>query len=123
MWASFVIVLHPGTQRHPQISLVQRDHEIQVLPPHRSNQPFTICIRLWCPHWSAQNLQFKITFQFLVQLPREDRVAIVDQELLAVVTGKGSRNCCNVQAAVGWSVTLECKILRVPISSSTKTYS
>src|ERR1017187_6843379 len=89
MWASFVIVRHPGTQRHPQMSLVQRDHEIQTLPPHRSNQPFTICNRLWCPHWSAQNLQFKITSQSLVQLPREDRIAVVDQEPITVVAREG----------------------------------
>ena len=34
-----------------------------------------------------------------------------------------SRNCCKVQAAVGWAVTLQCKIRRLPTSMTTNTYS
>src|SRR5215471_8972639 len=33
-----------------------------------------------------------------------------------------SRNCCKVQAAVGCAVTLQCRMRRLPISITTKTY-
>ena len=38
---------------------------------------------------SAQNLQLKDTLKLLVQLPREDRIAVVDQELIRMVAGDG----------------------------------
>ena len=41
--------------------LVQRNHEIQALASHRADQPFAIGVRLGCTHWSAQNLQSKVT--------------------------------------------------------------
>src|SRR5205085_2087317 len=31
------------------------------------------------------------------------------------------RNCCAVQSAVGWPVTFQCRIRRVPTSKTTKT--
>jgi len=34
-----------------------------------------------------------------------------------------SRNCCKVQAAVGWAVTLHCRMRRLPTSITTNTYS
>jgi ERCC4-type nuclease len=37
--------------------------------------------------------------------------------------GMASRNSCIVQIVVGWGVTLQCTILREPISITTKTYS
>ena len=89
MWASFVIVGDPETQRPPQMALVQGNHEIQAFPAHRAHQLFTIRVRRWCPRGSAQNLQIKVTLQLLVQLPREDRIAVVDQELITMVTGNG----------------------------------
>jgi hypothetical protein len=36
--------------------------------------------------------------------------------------GMASRNCCRVHAAVGWDVTLKCRMRRVPISITMKTY-
>src|SRR4029077_8489848 len=37
--------------------------------------------------------------------------------------GMASRNCCKVQAAVGWAVTLQCRMRRLPTSITTNTYS
>src|ERR1700757_934810 len=34
-----------------------------------------------------------------------------------------SRNCCKVQAAVGWAVRLQCRMRRLPTSITTNTYS
>ena len=45
--------------------------------------------RRWRPHGSAQNLHIKVILQLLVQLPREDRIAVVDQELITMVIGNG----------------------------------
>jgi hypothetical protein len=83
------LVRDPGTQRHAEMALAQRDHEIQAFAPHRSDQPFTIRICLWSSHWRAQNLQVEVILQLLVQLPREDRIAIVDQELIRMVARDG----------------------------------
>ena len=89
VWASFVIVNHPGTQSLPQVPLVQRDHEVQTLPSHRSDQPFAVGIRLRRPHWRSQDSQPKRALEFLIQLRREDRIAIMNQELVTMTT----RNC------------------------------
>jgi len=67
------------------MALVQGNHEIQALPAHRADQSFTISVRRWCPHGSAQNFQFKVTVKFLVQLPGEDRIVVVDQELIRMI--------------------------------------
>ena len=88
------------------MALVQGNHEIQALLAHRAHQPFTARVRRWCPHWSAQNLQIKVTLKLLVQLPREDRIAVVDQELITMVTGNGFPELLSVQSAVGCTVTL-----------------
>jgi hypothetical protein len=69
--------------------LVQRNHEIQALTTHGSDQPFAIRIRLWRAHRRPQDPQPKRAFELLVQVPRENRIAIMDQELVTSVAGNG----------------------------------
>ena len=78
----------PALEASPQMPLVQRNHEIQALTTHGSDQPFAIRIRLWRAHRRPQDPQPKRAFELLVQVPRENRIAIMDQELLAVVARK-----------------------------------
>jgi len=69
--------------------LVQWNHEIQALAPHRSDQPFAIRVRFRRPHRRAQNPQPKGAFELLVQVRREDRIAAMDQELVWMVARNG----------------------------------
>src|SRR5580704_13434443 len=64
------LVRDPGTQRHAEMALAQRDHEIQAFAPHRSDQPFTIRICFRRPYRRAQHPQSKAAFELLVQVPR-----------------------------------------------------
>ena len=71
------------------MSRAQRNHEIQAFAPHRSDQPFAIGTRFRCTHGRAQDPQPKTAFELLVPLPREDRIAVMDQELVSIVAGNG----------------------------------
>jgi putative transposase len=51
-----------------------------------------------------------VACDFLVAVTARFRV------LFVFVLGMASRNCCRVQLAVGWAVTLQCRILRLPSS-------
>jgi hypothetical protein len=57
------------------------------------------------------------------QLLRKDRIPIMNQESVGGIARDASRNCCKVQAAVGWDVTLHCTMRRLPTSISTNAYS
>ncbi len=67
----------------------QRNHEIQTLAPHCSDQPFAIRVRFRCPHRRAQHSRPKRAFELLIQLRREDRIASMDQELVRMVAWNG----------------------------------
>jgi hypothetical protein len=51
--ASFIIVIYSGTQSLPQVPFVQRDHEVQTLAAHGSDQAFAVRIRLGRSYWRS----------------------------------------------------------------------
>ena len=90
-----------NTQGSPQVPLVQRNHEIQALSSYCPNQPFAMRIRMRCPNWRAHHSQAKGELQFLIQFRREDRIAVVDQEPLRMITGDGFAEPLQGHLAVG----------------------
>ena len=60
-------------------------HSRRTVPTSRSQYAFAFGARTGV----RKTFQFKITLQFLVQLTREDRIAVVDQEPITVVTRDG----------------------------------
>ena len=79
MWASFIVVNHPSVQGFPQVPLVQRDHEIQALTAHRSDQSLAICIRLGRSNGRAQHvLQQPEEAWFDVNMMQKDTVLAMD---------------------------------------------
>src|SRR6267142_1868077 len=42
----------------------------------------------------------------------EDSIAVAQQVARKLIKGKASRSCCPVHSAVGWAVTLQCKMRR-----------
>jgi hypothetical protein len=66
------------------MAIVQRDHEIQTFPSHRSDQSFAERIRLRCSNWCLQDLQSKGS-NGCVQFGRKRRVPIVNEEAVFVI--------------------------------------
>jgi hypothetical protein len=58
----------------------------------------------------------------IVEVLGEDLVSIVDQVAVPLPFPTTSRNCCRVQSAVGFAVTLICARRRVLCSITTNTY-
>jgi hypothetical protein len=86
MWSSPIVVGNPLPQDLPKMHLAQQDHVIQAFTADRSK----------CP-------------QVIVNFCRKGRIPIMNQESVGVIArGMASRNCCKVQAAVGWAVTFLC---------------
>ena len=85
MGAALVVVRHPLCQDSAQMFLVQRNHEIQTLPPYASHQTFAMGVRFWCSHGCVQHPQSK-SLELLVHLSREDRVTVTDQETVRMIT-------------------------------------
>jgi len=53
----------------------------------------------------------------------EIRVSVMDKILMRAFLPTTARNCCNVQSALGFAVTLTWAKRRVPCSMTTNTYS
>jgi hypothetical protein len=122
MWSPLIVVGYPLSQDVPEVPLAERDHVIEALTPDRSHQPFTVGIGLRRPHWSTQNPQTE-RLQVVVDLGRKDRVRIMDEEAIPVIAGDSFSKLLQGQAAVGWAVTFQCGMRRLPTSITTKAYS
>src|SRR3984893_18168053 len=89
VWASFIVMFHPRPQGPSQVPFAHWDHEIQTLASYSSDHPFAICICLRCAHRRAQYSQSEAGLEFFVQLRREDRITVMNQELVRTVIRKG----------------------------------
>src|SRR5271166_3560701 len=69
------------------MSLAQRNDKVEELSAHSADQPFAVGVRLWGSHSRPQHLKSE-RLQLTIKFGREDRVAIMDQELLAVLARK-----------------------------------
>ena len=88
MRARLVVMGNPLFQQAAEVPLAKRNDEVEKLSAHRANEPFAVRIRFWGSHWGFQNLQPE-RLKSRIEVLREDRIAVVDQELLSVVAGKG----------------------------------
>ena len=68
--------------------LAKRNHEIQTLAAHGSDQPFAVGVRLRGPRGSAQHSQPE-GLELFVDFRREDRVAVAKQKSVGVIAGNG----------------------------------
>jgi hypothetical protein len=122
MRASAIVMHNPFPQNSPQMLFVQRDQPVQARAPHASDQSFTVGIRLRRLHGGSSNFQPEGP-QLVINFRGKDRIPIMNQESVGVIAREASRNCCKVQAAVGWAVRLQCRMRRLPTSITTNTYS
>ena len=113
-----IVMGHPLCQHTPKMALIERDHEVQTLAPNAPDQPFAMGVWLRRPHRRVQYLQ--------AHRPRRsvdafgiDAVAIMDDESVQLIAGRDHPDCCEVHAAVGCSVTFQCRIRRLPSSKTT----
>src|SRR5579864_2707210 len=63
MRASAIVMHNPLPQNFPQVLFVQRDHPVQALAPHASDESFTIsiCLRLWSAKIQDGSFQINVT--------------------------------------------------------------
>jgi len=80
-----VVVSYPFPKNPSQVSFVQRNHEIQALPPDGPYQPFTISVCLWRPHRRLQNLQAHRLDSY-IQIRRIDAVPFVAASAITSVS-------------------------------------
>ena len=116
-----IVVSDPHVKDSTEMSLAERDHEVQALAAQGADQTFTERIRL---RNANRRLEYHQTHGFKgpVDLFRVNRVAIVDHEPVRVWSpGTTIRNCCAVHSAVGCAVTFPCTMRRVPTSRTTNT--
>ena len=121
MWASFIIVSHPGPQGSTELSFVERDHEIQALSSYRSHQSFTIGIRLRFSDRRTQYSESEGAFHFRVQLRRKDGIAVVDEELIGMIARKGVPQLLERPLRRRMSCHIAMQDARLPISRATNT--
>ena len=102
--APLVIVIEEQSKRAPERPLIPHDDVIEALSPQSPDQ----ALREWILPRRARR-GHDILGPEAVQEPSEvrsvDAVAISQQIASAMRSGKASRICCRVHAAVGWSVT------------------
>jgi hypothetical protein len=55
--SSSIVMSDPLTKNTAQLSLVQRDHKVPALAPHRAHQSFTKCVRGWRAHRRLEDHQ------------------------------------------------------------------
>src|SRR5262249_48543635 len=77
MGVALIVMANPITQNGTQMLFSKWNHAVQTLPPHRSDQSFTVGIGLWSPDWCAQNIQAQISNR-VVDALGEDLVTVMD---------------------------------------------
>src|SRR5215510_10064557 len=81
---------HPFFQDAVEMPLVQGNHEVQTLAPHRSNDAFAYSIRHGRLHRCFAHIQPHVTHA-LVNLFGKDGIAVMNEDAIDVV----SRDCCS----------------------------
>ena len=98
----------------------QWNHKVQALPPQRADEPLAEGIRLRALRRRFEHLQAQVTYM-LVKLRGENAVPVMDQKTVAMVGWQRFAQLLERPSAVGWAVTLQCRIRRVACSISTNT--
>jgi len=53
MWTPAIVMRDPLSENLSKVTLVQRNHPIQALPPNRANHPLAKRVRLWRSFFST----------------------------------------------------------------------
>src|SRR5215472_18291091 len=87
MWPSAVIVPGPLSNNHLQMVLVEGNQEVETFAT-KAAESLAHRVRLWGPHRRTQNPYTQIG-KTLVDILREDAVAIVDDEAVRMIARQG----------------------------------
>jgi len=80
---------YPFAKHAAEVLFIQRNDEIQTLASYGPHQPLTKCVRFRRLRRSSQHSQSESPHQFLVELRREDRIAIMDEKAGHIIAGQG----------------------------------
>src|SRR5579862_1523480 len=116
-----VIVIQIRTKDTTQGRFVEHEHMVQALAPNRTNDALDVGP---LPGGSRGTEHFLDTHvsHLSPEGIAEDRIAVAQQVARELVKGKASRSCCPVHSAVGWAVTLQCRMRRRSWASTRNTY-
>src|SRR6267143_2044518 len=90
---------------------VEHDHMIEAFATNGANHPLDVGSlprRARCRQDFA-NVHVSHVFSEVIA---KDRIAVAQEVARELAKGNASRSCCPVQSAVGWAVTLKCKMRR-----------
>jgi hypothetical protein len=77
-------MVYPLLEKTSQVMLGERNHEVHTLAAQRAQQALAKRIRLGTQWWGFQDPQPQVAYA-LVEFLAEDRIAVMDQETIAVV--------------------------------------
>src|SRR5919204_2440124 len=80
-----MVMAHPLVKDAAQVAFCQRNHQVQALPPQCAQESLTKAIGFGTPHWSFQHPEPEVAHG-LVEVVREDPVAVMDEELVPMVS-------------------------------------
>lgn len=79
MRASPIVMTDELTKNPFQVTLAERDQEVETLPPNGSHQPLAVGIRLGRADWRFQDSHAE-AFQGLVESQGDNPIAVVNDE-------------------------------------------
>src|SRR5215467_9984689 len=88
MRPSAVVVPGPLSNNHLQMAFVEGNQEVETLPTQTAAQSLAHRVRLRGPHWRTENPYTQIG-KTLVNILREDAVAVVDEEAVRMIARQG----------------------------------
>ena len=87
VWTAAVVMSNELLDDHPQMTFVEGDQEIEALATNRPDQALAMGVCFRRSNGRLQNAETK-TLQFGIQFGREDRIAVMDHELVRMVEGQ-----------------------------------
>jgi hypothetical protein len=103
------------------MAFAERDQPVEALPADRPDQALAKRVGLRRSHRRLQDSQ-PHRRHGTVDRGCIDRIAIVDQQTMRSLARDRGSELLDRPLAVGWVVTFQCAIRRVPTSNTTKTY-
>src|SRR5215831_11724549 len=88
MWPPAVIVHGPIPNNHLEMAFVEWNQEVETFATKAAAESLAHRVRLRGPHWRTQNPYTQIG-KTLVDIRREDGVAIVDDETIRMIARQG----------------------------------
>src|SRR5215813_7203451 len=88
MWPPAVVVHSPIPNSHVKMAFVEWNQEVQTFATKAAAESLAHRVRLWGPHWRTQNPYPQIC-KTLVEILREDAVAVVDDEAVRLIARQG----------------------------------